>query len=265
MPSCTHLRIIFSIQRTRHAPKEIQRGSVVDSPSVAGPHPYSFEFISRVEGVGVDMEEIRKQLDSLMGQHRDVPLAQREMLKKTVVFSNHEVCKYHLCGFCPHSEFTKTKQDLGPCPKLHDEECKRAWEALSDREKERYGYEEQLLRRLDRFKSDLARRIAINTGIIEKTAAKSSIENMYTADELRRLDGMAQDIEGMLLQAQYVLSAPRIRPARAHSRYCRSERSHMVLQCHCYRASRAPVHFRPLHLLAGSLVCQGIGGEWRCR
>ncbi len=117
------------------------------------------------------MDEIRKQLDSLMGQHRDVPLAQREKLKKTVVFSNHEVCKYHLCGFCPHSEFTKTKQDLGPCPKLHDDECKRAWDALSDREKERYGYEEQLLRRLDRFKSDLARRIAINTSIIEKTAA----------------------------------------------------------------------------------------------
>jgi hypothetical protein len=193
------------------------------------------------------MDEIRKQLDSLMGQHRDVPLAQREKLKKTVVFSNHEVCKYHLCGFCPHSEFTKTKQDLGPCPKLHDDECKRAWDALSDREKERYGYEEQLLRRLDRFKSDLARRIAINTSIIEKTAAKSSKENMYTADEQRQLDGMAQDIEAMLLQAQYVLSAPRVRPASAHDCCSRPERACAASRCHCSLPC-------PLHFLACSLV-----------
>lgn len=152
------------------------------------------------------MDEIRKQLDSLMGQHRDVPLAQRDKLKKAVVFSDHAVCKYHLCGFCPNAEFTKTKHDVGPCPKLHDDECKRAWEALSDREKERYGYEEQLLRRLDRFKSELARRISINESIIGKATANVSIENMYTVDEQRQLDGMAGDIEGMLLQAQYVLT-----------------------------------------------------------
>jgi len=148
------------------------------------------------------MDEIRAQLDSLMGAHRNVPLAERDKLRPSVTYSDHKTCKYYLCGFCPHSEFAKTKNDIGPCPKLHDDGCKRAWEALSDREKERLGYEEQLLRRLDRLKSDLSRRIGINRSIVERAAAKRKVENLYTADEQRKLEGMAADIEGMLGQAQ---------------------------------------------------------------
>lgn len=148
------------------------------------------------------MDEIRQQLDALMGANRNVPLDQRDKLRPSLTYSDHSICKYYLCGFCPHSEFTKTKNDIGPCPKTHDEGCRRAWDALSDREKERLGYEEQLLRRLDRFKSDLSRRIAINKNVVERTAAKRQVENLYTSDEQRKLDGMAADIEGMLVQAQ---------------------------------------------------------------
>jgi hypothetical protein len=147
------------------------------------------------------MDEIRAQLDSLMGAHRNVPLSQRDKLRPSVTYSDHKICKYYLCGFCPHSEFTKTKNDIGPCPKVHDDACKGAWEALSDREKERLGYEEQLLRRLDRLKSELSRRIGINRSIVER-ASKRTVENLYTANEERQLDGMAADIEGMLVQAQ---------------------------------------------------------------
>lgn len=54
-------------------------------------------------------------------------------------FSDKEVCKAFLCGFCPHEEFRRTKNDCGDCPLLHDEGCRQQWEELDDRAKERYG------------------------------------------------------------------------------------------------------------------------------
>lgn len=54
-------------------------------------------------------------------------------------FSDNDVCKAFLCGFCPHEEFRRTKNDCGDCPLLHDEACRKQWEELDDRAKERYG------------------------------------------------------------------------------------------------------------------------------
>ena len=55
-------------------------------------------------------------------------------------FSDDNICKYFLCGFCPHEEFRRTKNDCGDCPSVHDDACKAQWDALDDRAKERYGW-----------------------------------------------------------------------------------------------------------------------------
>lgn len=64
------------------------------------------------------------------------PVAVRRVERK---FSDKEVCKAFLCGFCPHEEFRRTKNDCGDCTQLHDEACRKQWEELDDRTKERYG------------------------------------------------------------------------------------------------------------------------------
>lgn len=64
------------------------------------------------------------------------PVASRRVERK---FSDKDVCKAFLCGFCPHEEFRRTKNDCGDCTQLHDEACRKQWEELDDRTKERYG------------------------------------------------------------------------------------------------------------------------------
>jgi len=34
------------------------------------------------------------------------------------------VCRYHLCGLCPHELFTNTKIDMGSCGKQHSRRLK---------------------------------------------------------------------------------------------------------------------------------------------
>lgn len=88
------------------------------------------------------MEEIRKQLDTLMGVNRngDNPKA---LLKS---FADERICKYDLCGLCPYTLFPNTKQDLGKCtfeicpaPDKFKEEYKSA------RITQDFGYERELL------------------------------------------------------------------------------------------------------------------------
>lgn len=40
-----------------------------------------------------------------------------------------QYCKYFLVKFCPHDLFVNTKADLGACPKVHDEEVKKLFDA----------------------------------------------------------------------------------------------------------------------------------------
>ncbi|KAL1464745.1 hypothetical protein WDU94_004364 [Cyamophila willieti] len=60
-------------------------------------------------------------LDELMGRHRNA--APHEQ-KKEVQWEDPEFCKFFLVKFCPHDLFVNTRADLGPCPKVHDDEAK---------------------------------------------------------------------------------------------------------------------------------------------
>lgn len=142
------------------------------------------------------MDDIRAQLDALMGADRNVPLQDRDKYRVERKFSDKEVCKAFLCGFCPHEEFRRTKNDCGDCPLLHDEGCRQQWEELDDRAKERYGYEADLLKWFDRLLVDLRKRIDANT---VRLAADDDAP--LPTEDVQRLDNMAQQMNDMLARA----------------------------------------------------------------
>ena len=65
-----------------------------------------------------------------------------------IKFHDRDVCKYTLCGVCPHRLFSNTKSDMGTCsyaicgaenPKMADP--LKEWNELRQNEKDKYGYE----------------------------------------------------------------------------------------------------------------------------
>ena len=76
-------------------------------------------------------------------------------------------CRSFIAGTCPHDLFTNTKQDLGPCPKIHSEALKSEYEALSDKHK--YGFEYDYLRDMQKYIDECNRRIDAAQRRLEKT------------------------------------------------------------------------------------------------
>ena len=95
-----------------------------------------------------------QMLDELMGKDRDL-LPEEGSRQKG--FEDSEVCKFYICGFCPHDLFTNTKMDLGACAKIHDDALVEMYKKSSRFRK--MGYEEDFLRFLQTIQSDCERRI----------------------------------------------------------------------------------------------------------
>lgn len=106
--------------------------------------------------------EQRKLLEQLMGSSVTSRSSQLSL-------NDSKVCRSYLVGTCPHDLFTNTKQDLGPCPKVHAEGLKTEYEALPEREKQRYGFEYDYMRDLQKYIDDCNRRIDAAQRRLEKT------------------------------------------------------------------------------------------------
>ena len=78
-----------------------------------------------------------------------------------------KVCRSFLVGTCPHELFTNTKQDLGPCPKVHSEPLKTEYETATDKNK--YGFEYDYMRDMQKYIDDCNRRIDTAQRRLEKT------------------------------------------------------------------------------------------------
>jgi len=61
----------------------------------------------------------KRMLDELMGSHRN--LDRRNAKKFRLDWRDDEICKYHLCGWCPIREFQGTKCSMGDCHNQHNE------------------------------------------------------------------------------------------------------------------------------------------------
>ncbi|KAI9850524.1 MAG: splicing factor [Thelocarpon superellum] len=105
--------------------------------------------------------EQRKLLEQLMG-------AGASSRSSQLAITDPKVCRSFLAGTCPHDLFTNTKQDLGPCPKVHSEPLKIEYES-SPENKQKYGFEYDYMRDLQKYIDDCNRRIDTAQRRLEKT------------------------------------------------------------------------------------------------
>lgn len=106
--------------------------------------------------------EQRKILEQLMGASSTSRHAQLSL-------TDPKVCRSYIAGTCPHDLFINTKQDIGPCPKVHSEGLKAEYDALPERERQRYGFEYDYMRDLQKYIDDCNRRIESAQRRLEKT------------------------------------------------------------------------------------------------
>ncbi|KAL6863695.1 U1 snRNP splicing complex subunit [Trichoderma novae-zelandiae] len=123
--------------------------------------------------------EQRKLLEQLMGASASSRAAQLSL-------NDPKVCRSYIVGTCPHDLFTNTKQDIGPCPKVHAEGLKAEYEALSEREKHKYGFEYDYMRDLQKYIDECNRRI---------DAAQRRLEK--TPDEIRQTNALLKTISDL--------------------------------------------------------------------
>ncbi|KAI0147371.1 LUC7 protein [Xylariaceae sp. FL1272] len=106
--------------------------------------------------------EQRRLLEQLMGGPQTSRAAQLSL-------ADPKVCRSFLVGTCPHDLFTNTKKDVGPCPKVHAESLKTEYESLPESQKQKYGFDHDYLRDLQKYIDECNRWIDTAQRRLEKT------------------------------------------------------------------------------------------------
>ncbi|KAF3933719.1 hypothetical protein ABW19_dt0204099 [Dactylella cylindrospora] len=125
--------------------------------------------------------EQRRLLEQLMGTTRT---------PSSTKYTDPTVCRSYLVGTCPHDLFTNTKQDLGPCPKLHSEPLKSDYETDKAAGKDP-GYEWDYARDLQKYVEECNRRIDSAQRRLEKTPE----EIMKTNQLLKSISDLEKSIQ----------------------------------------------------------------------
>ncbi|KAL2890320.1 U1 snRNP-associated protein usp106 [Ceratocystis lukuohia] len=135
--------------------------------------------------------EQRKLLEQLMGASASSRSAQLSL-------RDPKVCGSYIVGNCPHDLFTNTKQDLGPCTRVHSENLKTEYEGLSDREKQSYGFEHDYMRDLQKYIESCNMRIEQAQRRLEKTPD----EIRQTNNLLKSIVDMSTNVSNGLLEVE---------------------------------------------------------------
>jgi hypothetical protein len=98
--------------------------------------------------------------DSMSGSDQSAP---------QLSITDPKVCRSYLVGNCPHDLFTNTKQDLGPCPKIHNESLKTEYQEASDEQKRAWGFDFDYFRDMQKHVDECNRRIDTAQRRLEKT------------------------------------------------------------------------------------------------
>jgi hypothetical protein len=109
-----------------------------------------------------------------------------------------KVCRSYIAGTCPHDLFTNTKQDLGPCPKIHSEGLKVEYDALSPAEKQRHGFEYDYMRDLQKYIDECNRRIDAAQRRLEKTPDEIRQTNVL----LKAISDLGASVANGLLEVE---------------------------------------------------------------
>ena len=109
-----------------------------------------------------------------------------------------KLCRSFLVGTCPHDLFTNTKQDLGPCPKVHSEPLKTEYEAASEDQKRRWNFEYDYMRDVQKYIDECNRRIDVAQRRLEKTPDEIRQTNAL----LKQISDLSKSVETGLLEIQ---------------------------------------------------------------
>lgn len=97
-----------------------------------------------------------------------------------------KVCRSFIVGTCPHDLFTNTKQDLGPCPRQHNEALKAEYDAMTAPEKSKLGFDYDYLRDMQKYIDDCNRRIDAAQRRLEKTPDEIRQTNALVSQPARK-------------------------------------------------------------------------------
>lgn len=109
-----------------------------------------------------------------------------------------KVCRSFLAGTCPHDLFTNTKQDLGPCPRVHADGLKTEYESLSDAARRDLRFEYDYLRDLSKYIDDCNRRIDAAQRRLEKTPDEIRQTNVL----LKAISDLSQTVAAGLAEVE---------------------------------------------------------------
>ncbi|OKL55743.1 hypothetical protein UA08_08972 [Talaromyces atroroseus] len=126
--------------------------------------------------------EQRKLLEQLMGADQLMGLGAASRNTQLTI-TDPKICRSYLVGTCPHDQFTNTKQDLGPCPKVHSEGLKAEYEAASASDKAKWGFDYDYMRDIQKYIDECDRRIDSAQRRLEKTP-----------DEIRQTNNLLKQI-----------------------------------------------------------------------
>jgi hypothetical protein len=109
-----------------------------------------------------------------------------------------KVCRSYLVGHCPHDLFTNTKQDLGPCPKVHSEPLKDQYTSATAEERKHWNFDYDYMRDLQKYIDECNRRIDSAQRRLEKTPDEIRQTNLL----LKGIADLNNSIETGLLEIQ---------------------------------------------------------------
>ncbi|KAJ5905877.1 U1 snRNP-associated protein [Penicillium subrubescens] len=139
--------------------------------------------------------EQRKLLEQLMGADQLIGTGAQGRNSQLSI-TDAKVCRSYLVGTCPHDLFTNTKQDLGPCPKVHSEGLKTEYDTASSADKAKWGFEFDYMRDMQKYIDDCDRRIDTAQRRLEKTPD----EIRQTNDLLKQIADLNNTINTGLLE-----------------------------------------------------------------
>ena len=127
-----------------------------------------------------------------------------------LAITDPKVCKSYLAGSCPHDLFTNTKQDLGPCPKVHNEALKAEYEGADPEQKKRWGFDYDYMRDMQKYIDECNRKIDTAQRRLEKTP-----------DEIRQTNALvslviSQSTPGTVILTLGPIAKTNIRPNTNH-------------------------------------------------
>ncbi|XP_030386663.1 luc7-like protein 3 [Scaptodrosophila lebanonensis] len=101
------------------------------------------------------VDAARQMLDELMGRNRNLHPSEAGL---KVNWEDPEFCQFYNVKFCPHDLFINTRADLGPCPRIHDDEAKHLYEDARPSTRKRQN-EDDFLRFCNVMLHDVDRKI----------------------------------------------------------------------------------------------------------